>query len=140
MPSQSSFVMTGGLRVPRSEAPMGVTVSEQNWNRWGRHLKDLRDPIPFAKDVMLLASGLVPSTVLALVAWLPNYAQLPAKSQADYWWVTPVMLAIAIAAIVVALVMFFTKGALADRLKRDADLLWDDMNHSHPFGDGEHGG
>lgn len=131
------FVTTGGLRVAKQEPPLGVTVSERNWNRWGRHLRDLRDPVPFAKDAMLLAIGLIPTGVLSLVAWIPNFAQLPSKAQADYWWVTPVILGLTLAALVIAGVMRLTMGAVADRLKRDADLLWDDMNHAHAFGSDE---
>jgi hypothetical protein len=102
----------------------------------GGHLKQLQDPIPFAKDAMLSAVGLIPTTVISLIAWIPNYAQLPANAQADYWWVTPVMLAVAIAAVVIATVMWLTRGAINARVKRDADLLYDDMDHVHHFSDG----
>jgi hypothetical protein len=122
---------TPGMRVTADE-PAGFPMAERDWNRFGRHLKALGDLRSWARDAFLVCIGICAGGVIAIVAWLAQWAQIE-KPSVIFIAAGVLMLAITLASGGVALIALLMSRSLDQRVRRDADLLYDDMDHVHAF-------
>lgn len=72
--------------------------------------------------------GIVPSALLAWLAWIAAYPQLSMEAQAKFNWVGPLMFVLMVASAVVAGLAFAMNRSVQKELRRDARLVLEDMD------------
>lgn len=107
-------------------------MPERDWNRFGTHLEALSEFSSTAHDAFLLFLGAGIGSAVAIVVWLGELSQT--KDPTVVFIVAGItLLIITLACFAVATISRLQEGALKGRMKRDAELLHDDMHHVHPF-------
>lgn len=106
-------------------------VSELDWARLRQQVDDLKEPLPWARDTVLVCAGIVVTALLGLLAWVPVSAQLTPTVRADYWWITAIIAALLLSGTAVGVVGFLMHRSSRVRLRRDAELLAEDMDLIH---------
>jgi hypothetical protein len=125
--------MSYTVRVKNPESEDWFFMPERDWNRFGEHLAALSEFSSAAHDAFLVALGAGFGGVVAVVVWIGEWSQT--KDPGTTFDIAGILLIVlTVAAFVVAFISNLQDKGLRGRLRRDADLLRDDMNHVHPFG------
>src|SRR5947209_10485373 len=107
-----------GDRLTLGEQQKAFMVRHSDWRMIRKRVADIENSIPWLSALGWACVGVIPSTILSLVAWIPAYIQMPATQRENFAWVTPVMVVVGIACLVVALFCYLTNRDVDRRIRR----------------------
>jgi hypothetical protein len=133
-PAGAGLPETLSLTVPLRNPESGpwFYMPERDWHRFGAHLKALGEFSSAAHDAFLLFLGAGIAGAVAVVVWIGQLSQT--KDPTTVFLISGVILIVStIAVFIMAFVSNTQDTRLKKRLRRDADLLYDDMDSVQGF-------
>jgi hypothetical protein len=112
-------------------------MPERDWDRFGDYLKDLGNAIPPIHDRYILFAGISGGGVMAVLAWLGALSQTP-NPTSWFYMIGVVTIAVTLAVACIAWSNHDTEDFLTKKLRKDSELLWQDMNRTHPYNPEDH--
>src|SRR2546425_3601239 len=103
-------------------------VRHRDWNRIRRRVTQLANPLPNALLVAWICVGIAATALLAWIPWIASYQQLSSDSQLRFAWVTPLMLSVGGAALVLAVIMFWINGRIGQVTQTGVAQLLEDLD------------
>ncbi len=91
---------SGTLHWPKEDY---FPMRHAEWKRIRERVKTLSNPLPYLGQIGWACMGIGASALLAYLPWAPAYSALPARAQLHYAAVSPALIIIGIAAIVIAI-------------------------------------
>lgn len=101
----AAYTETNYIVQPQREA--GFYVLFRQWDRLREKVKTMPQSSDFARNLGWVCVGIAGGSIVALLPWIPAYAQLGDQATKDYRWVTPALAAIAIGSAVVSRLAFW---------------------------------
>jgi hypothetical protein len=119
------------LTVP-SEPEEAVPVRRSDWARIRRCVWRLKNPVPYLGQVAWTFVGIAVSSGVGYLAWRGTEAQLTRAQKYDNRWVTPTLLVICGAALVIAGLAFITARQVKRQNTVSVDQVLEDMDAVYP--------
>lgn len=131
-PPESTFRQTTSMTSRRMKVDVpSVTVLQRDWLRIRRLVKDLANPIPWARDAVGICISLAAAFALGFLGWLPVYGTLSAAGQLRYSWIAPLLGVGAIAMAGFALLAFVMHRSVETKLRTTVDHVVREMDELH---------
>src|SRR5258706_14626801 len=95
-------IVNAELELISASKEQGFPVPFREWDRIRALIAALPGPERVAANLAWSCVAVVASAVLALITWAPAYRQLDDKAKLEFAWVTPTLVVIGVACVVVA--------------------------------------
>lgn len=114
------------LQVPKPEVSFPMRVSD--WKRMRAKVESLRTKRRDWAALAWAAIGLAAGAGLGLIAWLPASATLTDAQRAGFAWITPTLIVVGLACIVIAILAFLSASDFAKAERATALELAEEMD------------
>jgi hypothetical protein len=88
-------------------------VRHADWLRLRRMIARLADPLPNIANIAWACVGISSGAFFAYFPWAAADSQLPIKAQQHYSYISPMLIVIAVAGVLIAMFILFTRKKMA---------------------------
>jgi hypothetical protein len=114
------------LRLPAAEQM--IPIREVDWVRIRTRVSRISDPRPVLNNMAWTFFGIAMSASLAYFPWLAAYDALEADAQDRFLWVSVVLVAVGVGALVIAVVCGITSRLLRKAVEVTTTAVCDEMD------------
>ena len=129
-PSQPSggYVTLPGALLSVPEPEPCFPMRHSDWKRIRRRIAELANPLPWAGSLGWTCIGVAIGALLAVMPWSGARSQMTTTAKNHYAWVTPVIVVVGTAAVVVAIIAFVFHRAWGKLEERHVGQVGEDMD------------
>ncbi len=120
--------MLPGAKLSVGPAEEMFPVRQRDWKRIRNRVGKLANPIPGALTVAWACVGVAITAILAWLPWVASYSQLSQDARLQFAWVSPSMVALAFAALLLGIAMFWVNRKIRDLTQTNAAQIVEDMD------------
>ncbi len=103
-------------------------LRHSDWRRIRERVEKLTDPLPYIGQVGWASVGIGGGAILALLPWTAAYSQLPVSAHNHYAWITPALVIMGVAAVVIAVLCLLANRQMRNRDKATVASVLSDMD------------
>jgi len=121
-------VVNAELELVTAAKEQGFPVMFRDWDRIRALVAALPGPERIASNLAWSCVAVAASAGLALITWPPAYRVLDDKAKLEFAWVTPTLVAIAAACVVIAGISFWFDNHVKRDVLRSSTHICEDMD------------
>jgi hypothetical protein len=125
---QGGIQLPGGELTVPSEPEQHFAIRHSDWRQIRRKLVRIKNPAPSIAAVAWTSVGVAAGALVAYLPWSAAYSQLPATAQLHYSYISPLLAILAIAAIVLAVILFVIDHSMKRLDAISIDSVLEDMD------------
>ena len=125
-PQRVTFTTQQDLLVEQRQT--GVYVSLGEWRRLRKHVRAIREPAHWIRNLAWFLLALIPAGLLAWSPWSATYGQLPTQTKLDYAWVSPSIVLFVLVGAGGGIVCWLISRTHQGETEQDKARVLDDMN------------
>lgn len=123
----------GGIHLPADELTVPsqpeqrFPIRHSDWHQLRRKLARIKNPAPGLAAVAWTSIGVAAGAGVAYLPWTAAYAELPARAQLRYAYISPTLVVVAIATIILAIALFVVNRTVKQVNVISVDNILEDM-------------
>lgn len=104
--AEGRIQLPAGELTVSSEPEQHFAIRHTDWRQLQKKLARIKNPAPSLAAVAWTCVGIAAASVVAYLPWTAAYAELPAKAQLHYSYISPLLVILAIATAALAIILF----------------------------------